>query len=115
MAWRVRPLFPLSASLSFSHQGQRGIAVFYPDDMGRRSRPARDAPLDILRACRLALRPRATRIFPLVPPVVQRLESEDRRVVHRDLTGDRVRFRDLSRLAEYHRRYARPSCLSDFC
>lgn len=86
---------------------QRGIAVFYPDDMGRRRCPARDAPLDILRACRLAFRPRAARVLPLVPPVVQRLEREDRRVLPRDVTGDRVRLCDLSRLAEYHRRYVR--------
>jgi hypothetical protein len=37
---------------------------------------------------------------------MQRLESKDRRVVRRDDAGNRVCLCDLSRLAEYHRRYA---------
>ena len=56
--------------LSYSpYLGLAALLFFHHDDMRRRRRPARDAPVHILRACQLALRSRAARVLPLVPPV----------------------------------------------
>ena len=56
--------------MSYSpYLGLAALLFFRHPDMGRRRRPVLDAPVDILRACQLALRTRAARVLPLVPPV----------------------------------------------
>lgn len=78
MAWRVRALLSHASSPSPDvNLTQRGIAVFHPNDMGRRRRLARDAPIDILRACWLAFHSGPARILPPITPFMQRLERED--------------------------------------
>ena len=56
---------------------QRGISVLHPNDMGRRRRLARDAPLGILRACWFAFHSRAACLLPPVPPNLQWHERKD--------------------------------------